>query len=320
MTLSLRLARGETPGWIYSPTTPGFFFTGGYCCKVPTAKYTVLGGVRQGAIPIANAEQYFEESWSVIAPVPSPARSQGAAATYRGAGLHIGGTFTSPPYFSSQVDRLWQGTWNAETSLPEPRHAHSAVAVDDAVYVVCGRNEQQQTVNTLLEFRDGTWSTKTPEPSLGRAFGNALRTGGGFVSVCGIAGDGQITGDAWRFIASTGTWTSKLMVPLGGRFGAAGFTIAQKSFVVGGNKGFGQILQETIAFVDDGTFLNDAPINAPARYHMAGGSIQSDGFVTGGIQATLLALNRHESLRDSTWTQKTPLLTPARYLTSAVVQ
>ena len=175
MSLALRLGRGETPGWIYSPQAPGFFFTGGYCCRLPTAKFTVLGGLRQGAIPIANAEQFFEETWSVLTPVPSPARSQAAGATYRGAGLHIGGTFTSPPYFSSQVDRLWQGTWNVETSLPAPRYAHAAASVGDAVYVVGGRDEQLQTVDTLFEYRDGTWSTKTSQPGGGRAFGNAIR-------------------------------------------------------------------------------------------------------------------------------------------------
>jgi len=319
MTLSLRLSRGETPGWIYSPSTPGFFFTGGYCCKVATAKYTVLGGVRQGAIPIANAEQYFEESWSVIAPVPSPARSQAAGTNYRGAGLHIGGTFTSPPYFSAQVDRLWQGTWNAETSLPEPRHAHGAVTVDDAVYVVCGRNQQQQTVNTLLEFRDGTWSTKTAQPSLGRSFGNALRTGGGFLSVGGIGGDGQTKIDAWRCETNTNTWSSIVSMPSGGRFGAAGFSIANQCFLAGGNKGFGQILQETIMFGSNGQWANIAPLGAPARYHFSGGAIQGEGFVSAGIDANLLALGRHESLRDFTWTQRTPLMTPPRYLTSSVL-
>ena len=318
MTLSLRLARGETPGWIYSPTTPGFFFTGGYCCKVPTAKYTVLGGVRQGAIPIANAEQYFEESWSVIAPVPSPARSQGAAATYRGAGLHIGGTFTSPPYFSSQVDRLWQGTWNAETSLPEPRHAHSAVAVDDAVYVVCGRNEQQQTVNTLFEFRDGTWSTKTPEPSLGRAFGNALRTGGGFLSVCGIAGDGQITGDSWNYSSQLDSWVQIQNLPQRHRFGAAGFTLNDHCFVAGGNAGFGQILQDSVFWWYQ-TWTSGPMLLSMPRYNSAGVNVSDTGYLSGGVGPSFAPIDRNESLSNFTWTTRTPLLKPSRSAHSGVM-
>ena len=318
MTLSLRLSRGETPGWIYSPSTPGFFFTGGYCCKVATAKYTVLGGVRQGAIPIANAEQYFEESWSVIAPVPSPARSQAAGTSYRGAGLHIGGTFTSPPYFSAQVDRLWQGTWNAETSLPEPRHAHGAVTVDDAVYVVCGRNQQQQTVNTLLEFRDGTWSTKTAQPSLGRSFGNALRTGGGFLSVGGIGGDGQVASESWVYIPQQDSWTQLPNLPQKNRFGAAGFTVGNHCFIAGGNAGFGQILQDTV-YWHDLTWSAGPPLLSVPRYNCVGVAISNTGFVSGGIGPSFSPIDRNEALTDFTWTARTPLLKPNRSEHSGVM-
>ena len=312
MTLSLRLGRGETPGWIYSPATPGFFFTGGYCCKLATAKFTVLGGVRQGAIPIANAEQFSEETWSVLTPVPSPARSQAAGASYRGAGLHIGGTFTSPPYFSSQVDRLWQGTWNVETSLPAPRYAHAAASVGDAVYVVGGRDEQQQTVDTLFEYRDGTWTTKTPQPGGGRAFGNAVAFGGGFVSVGGIQSTGGLPTETLLFNSGQNVWTTRAALPGGGRHSAAGFPQDSAVILVGGTKGSGLLSSETLTFTGD-TWAGGAPLTTPPRSNFSGAGLGSTGHVAGGINPSLSVLNQHQSLRDSTWTLRTPLLNPARY-------
>lgn len=313
MSLAMRLGRGETPGWIYSPQAPGFFFTGGYCCRLPTAKFTVLGGLRQGAIPIANAEQFFEETWSVLTPVPSPARSQAAGATYRGAGLHIGGTFTSPPYFSSQVDRLWQGTWNVETSLPAPRYAHAAASVGDAVYVVGGRDQQQQTVDTLFEYRDGTWSTKTSQPGGGRAFGNAIRYGGGFVSVGGLLNSGLLPTTTNRFNSELNLWETSTALPSGGRHGAAGFTQNTTPVLVGGTKGFGLLLNETL-FFDGNTWSSGAPLSTPPRYSVSGEGLGATGHIAGGIDPTLSVLNQHQSLRDSSWTMRTPLLNPARYL------
>ena len=98
MTLSLRLGRGETPGWIYSPATPGFFFTGGYCCRVATAKFTVMGGARQGAIPIANTEQFFEETWSVLAPVtPCCSPCEGSSA-FNGPKWYFTTAWSTPSY------------------------------------------------------------------------------------------------------------------------------------------------------------------------------------------------------------------------------
>jgi hypothetical protein len=283
---------------------------------VATAKFTVMGGARQGAIPIANTEQFFEETWSVLAPVPSPARSQAAGATYRGAGLHIGGTFTSPPYFSNQVDRLWQGTWNVETSLPQPRYAHAAAAVDDAVYVVGGKNDQQQTVDTLFEYRDGTWSTKTPQPGGGRAFGNAVRFGNGFVSVGGINSIGVLPDQTQFFNPTLGIWETRTSIPSGGRHGAAGFGLDNAAVLVGGTKGFGSLVPETMIFSGN-DWTNGPPVPSPPRYNFAGASLLNVGHIAGGIDPNLQILSQHQTLRDSTWTLRTPLANPSRYLNAA---
>jgi hypothetical protein len=283
---------------------------------VATAKFTVMGGARQGAIPIANTEQFFEETWSVLAPVPSPARSQAAGATYRGAGLHIGGTFTSPPYFSNQVDRLWQGTWNVETSLPEPRYAHAAAAVDDAVYVVGGKNDQQQTVDTLFEYRDGTWSTKTPQPGGGRAYGNAVRLGSGFVSASGLLHNGTLPLFSVVYSTITDTWVTGVSLPTGGRHGAAGFQLNSSAIIAGGSKGTGVLLTESIAF-DGINWTIGPPVPNPPRYNLSGVGTGSNGHIAGGIDTNLEPLTHHHTLRDSTWTFRTALLEPSRYLISA---
>ena len=312
MSLALRLGRGETPGWIYSPQAPGFFFTGGYCCRLPTAKFTVLGGLRQGAIPIANAEQFFEETWSVLTPVPSPARSQAAGATYRGAGLHIGGTFTSPPYFSSQVDRLWQGTWNVETSLPAPRYAHAAASVGDAVYVVGGRDEQQQTVDTLFEYRDGTWSTKTSQPGGGRAFGNALRLNTDLFSVGGKSGDDVPLANCAIYSDFSMAWQARPPLITGGRFGAGAFAYTSSIVVVGGNQGFGQLSTQSLKFRDTGWEVAPTPISAP-RYYSASNTSQDVGHIVGGITSNATSTSSHESLETDTWRTRTACQPPNRW-------
>ena len=311
MTLALRLGRGETPGWIYSPATPGFFFTGGYCCKVATAKFTVLGGVRQGAIPIANAEQFSEETWSVLTPVPSPARSQAAGANYRGAGLHIGGTFTSPPYFSSQVDRLWQGTWNVETSLPAPRYAHAAASVGDAVYVVGGRDEQQQTVDTLFEYRDGTWTTKTPQPGGGRAFGNAVGTQGVLIYVAGVMSDDTISRDSCQFMPQNNSWSLQGSQLQRARFSAAAFLIDERVHVVGGNAGFGELLRDT-SILDQGVWTSGPSLPTSPRYKSAGSGFDRVGMVCGGLSVNHQPIANNESIATSTWTTRTQMLPPFR--------
>ena len=312
MTLALRLGRGETPGWIYSPATPGFFFTGGYCCKLATAKFTVLGGVRQGAIPIANAEQFSEETWSVLTPVPSPARSQAAGASYRGAGLHIGGTFTSPPYFSSQVDRLWQGTWNVETSLPAPRYAHAAASVGDAVYVVGGRDEQQQTVDTLFEYRDGTWTTKTPQPGGGRAFGNAVGLNDDLCSVCGKSADDAPTDTCSQYSPKLTTWQARPALITGARFGAGGFSLQSSFIIVGGNQGFGQLATQAVKFSATGWEVAPTPIGVP-RYYLTSNSDKESGHITGGITSIGTATASHESLDTGTWRTRTSCPPPNRW-------
>jgi hypothetical protein len=316
MTLSLRLSRGETPGWIYSPSTPGFFFTGGYCCKVATAKYTVLGGVRQGAIPIANAEQYFEESWSVIAPVPSPARSQAAGTSYRGAGLHIGGTFTSPPYFSAQVDRLWQGTWNAETSLPEPRHAHGAVTVDDAVYVVCGRNQQQQTVNTNLEYKNQTWTLRQSQSTLGRSFANVCQITQGYLSCGGLSPNLEVLQDCQTYKPISDTWTIIQSPPSGGRFAAAMGATRTKVILAFGSQGNGLLASSVNLFENDSWQIGQSSPNQPRSY-LAYGVCGGDLMFCGGLPSSGFPTSLNESLAFDSWSTRAPCLPPNRWLHSA---
>jgi N-acetylneuraminic acid mutarotase len=203
-----------------------------------------------------------------------------------------------------------------ETSLPEPRYAHAAATVDDAVYVVGGKNDQQQTVDTLFEYRDGTWTTKMPQPGGGRAYGNAVRLGSGFVSVGGLLDNGPLTSITDLYISATDSWAVGASLPTGGRHGAAGLEVDLDTVIVGGSRGTGVLLNESIR-LNGNTWISGPPLPNPPRYNLSGAGTGGNGHVAGGINANLQPLNHHHTLRDSTWTARTALLEPSRYLNSA---
>ncbi|MCY2966045.1 MAG: hypothetical protein NT069_20845, partial [Planctomycetota bacterium] len=269
MLTHLRTTRDHTPGWIYTPAVPAFFFTGGYCCGGVATKYTIFAGLRLGAIPIQNADAYETDTWARVADTPSPARSQCAAARFSGQTLLIAGTSTTPPFYFSQVDSFGANTWSSFQGIPAARFAHTASASIATVFVVCGRNSSQNNVSTGFRYSAGAWSTMNQQPPPARSFATCTVLQNALLVFGGIADGANILVQTEQFDEPTENWSTKTPLPLPGRFGAATFALQRSAYVVAGNSGFGNLLQSTQCYSME-TWSSCVSLPLPSRYHSSG--------------------------------------------------
>src|SRR5439155_26130642 len=110
-------------------------------------------------------------------------------------------------------------TWITKASMPTARHSPAAGVIDGILYVVGGRDNDQNWVRTLEAYdpATNTWTTKTPMPTARGHLGAGVVNG--LLYAVGGAVDDFPTPPATVFAAVeaydplTNTWATKAPMP-----------------------------------------------------------------------------------------------------------
>jgi len=155
----------------------------------------VIGGRQSTSGPcsggpyVGNVERYDIDTntWSTVAPLPSP-RSDLAAVAHGGKVFVFGGCTgtASAPSVTNEVDMYdpETNTWTILAPMPTPRASLVAGHKGNLVYAIGGTNGVSAlNVNEVYDFSANSWSTNTPMPTARQEAG--AHSHGGRVYVVG---------------------------------------------------------------------------------------------------------------------------------------
>jgi hypothetical protein len=312
MSLSLRLGRGETPGWIYSPAAPGFFFTGGYCCRVATKRYFTFGGNQLGGLAVRSVFSFNGDSWVSKTAIPGNGRFDlGAAATSTGVLCTAGYDIT--PLTSCLHYTKLQDFWDAIIDLPGgPRYAHSASGLMQTVFVCGGRDPFQTYLTQSLVFQNSVWSSVTDLPQPGRARASCTAVGERIFMAGGITASALLMSEHLEFTLIDKSWLQRTPLPSPSRQGHAAFSVGNEQVVTGGGT---PLLTTTHIYNPSGDFWRGAiPLTLPARQWAGSGEglYEGRGFVSGGEADSGQRIANHCEYLNGVWVTQTPLPGAAR--------
>jgi hypothetical protein len=320
MTLALRLGRGETPGWIYSPATPGFFFTGGYCCKVASKRFLLFGGNQLGGIAMRSVIAFDGSAWTSRTHMPGIGRFDSGSAVVNDTVVCVAG-YDVEPSASCVRYSPFSDHWSTIDQITGPRrYAHATTAVGQKVLVFCGRDILHNNLTKSAIFEAEVWMSASDAPLPARARASATSVNGRAFLTGGSAEVSTPLSDHLEFVIQAGSWIQKTSLPLPGRQGHAAFTAMLENVITGG----GTPLQ-TSTFIHNpisDTWRSALPLTLPARqWAGAGPGIRADsGFVSGGETDSGIRLLNHNEFTSGTWITQTSLPAPARkQLTGATV-
>ncbi len=312
MTLSLRLGRGETPGWIYSPATPGFFFTGGYCCRVATKRYFTFGGNELGGFAVRSVFSFNSDSWVSQAAIPGNGRFDlGAAATVSGVLCTAG--YDIKPLNSCLNYAKISDAWDAIIDLPgAPRYAHSTSELMQTVIVCGGRDSLQTCLTQSLVFQNTAWSSVTDLPQPGRARASSTTVGERMFLTGGVTASALLLSEHLEFTLIGKAWLQRTPLPSPSRQGHAAFLAGNEQVVTGGGT---PLLTTTHIYNPSGDVWRSAiPLPLPARQWAGSGQGLSEGrgFVSGGEAESGQRITNHSEYLNGVWVTQTPLPGAAR--------
>jgi N-acetylneuraminic acid mutarotase len=198
---------------------------GFYCIELyadPQEVAFVVGGRDDDGSMLASVERYVLSSdvWREAAPMATERAGFGLCKLSDGEFYATGG-WSSDDVILASVERYDPGldTWSAAASLPRPCYAHCACAVGDAMYVLGGVEEDEEsdehTVNSVLKFdsRTQTWSEVAPVPAE-RDNAGACVLGSDIYIIGGRNDVMEKTSTAYRFSTETNEWVTLAAMPV----------------------------------------------------------------------------------------------------------
>jgi len=152
------------------------------------------GGPCSGGPYVGTVERYDIDtnSWSTVAPLPSP-RSDLAAVAHGGKVFVFGGCTgtASAPSVTNEVDMYDPNTntWTILASMPTQRASLVAGHKGNVIFVIGGTNGVSAlNVNEMYDISGNSWSTNTPMPTARQEAG--VHSHGGRVYVVGGSAPG----------------------------------------------------------------------------------------------------------------------------------
>jgi N-acetylneuraminic acid mutarotase len=183
----------------------------------------VFGGVNyvSNEQHIVN-EQLFNDIWAwnnaeaewleIPQTNPPPARYAHAAVAWNGKMYVFFGQGSSGNFFED----MWSydpnnNIWNEitpEGPRPKARASHSAVVIDDAIYVFGGETEDWTFSNELFKYdpNSNRWEQKAAMPAGGRREHAAAAVAGKMYIFCGEDGENPLD-DLWVYVPTENKWT-----------------------------------------------------------------------------------------------------------------
>ncbi|MBL7767317.1 MAG: T9SS type A sorting domain-containing protein [Chitinophagaceae bacterium] len=187
-------------------------------------------------------------------------------------------------------------TWTQKADFPgDARHSASGFGIGTKGYLICG-NVTTATSDYGKEFWEynqvtDTWTQKTDFPGNTRHSATGFGIGTKGYLVCGnvSSASSDFGKEFWEYNQSTDTWTQKVDFPGDGRYGAAGFGIGTKGYLIGGNVSnassvFGKEIWEYNQVTN--TWTQKADFSGDARYYATGFAIGSKGYLVCGKVTT----------------------------------
>ena len=170
------------------------------------AAYGFSGGDTQ----LTRIYDVAANSWSFGAPAPSPARSEGAAASHGGFFYAVGGRTAL-----ADLDRYDPATdmWTSLADMPTPRGGLGVAVAGNALYAIGGRTGGSPCAGGALatveryDIATNTWSTVAPLPSA-RSDLAAVAHGGRIYVFGGCTNAGAVLADVDVYNPRTNTWST----------------------------------------------------------------------------------------------------------------
>jgi N-acetylneuraminic acid mutarotase len=187
---------------------------------VVDGKIYVTGGGNHGQAMMARVDVYdpATETWTRVADMPTARISMARVAWNEKIYVFGGLTGRLPsPYSSANVTEVYDpqtDIWREAAPMPRGVWEHSALVVEDKIYVVGGANAQDaERILQVYDPRTDTWTNATPFPSNVRGFSasvlyNEIYVFGGWFN------SGQWPkADTWLYDPTTDTWTAATPLP-----------------------------------------------------------------------------------------------------------
>ena len=128
--------------------------------------------------------------------------------------------------------------WSAAPDLPRPRFAHCTCAVDDALYVLGGREQDDEgnedTVRSVLKFDSQMqiWSEVAPMPAARERAGTCV-LGSDIYIFGGLDDEDESTPTTYRFSIETNEWATLAAMPEA-KYDSSVCVFDSQIFLVGG--------------------------------------------------------------------------------------
>lgn len=296
-----------------------------------------FGGESGGENYYSDNDEFYQNTWSSMEDIPSPARSRLASTNiYTTAYIFNGGSEALEDFTPIKDTDAYskEHVWTSKTDSPDPARESPAVATltPNKAYLFGGFNDTD--ANTYYQDTDeyhssDSWTSKTSMPSPGRkAAGAAGINGYGYVfgGYNVNSGDPHL-GDTDEYNQAGDSWTSKEDLPWPfTRSQFTTFVTYDKAYICGGYAGGAsapspEINREVDAYDPNTGWHTRMDMNNHVA-RTAGGTMSRKGIVCGGQIpgegfSTQLT-DEYDATADS-WTAKTDMPTPARNRHAAAV-
>jgi hypothetical protein len=219
---------------------------GFYCIELnadPQEVVFAVGGTGVGNTSTASVERYDVTSgtWREVTPM-AMVRAEFGLCTLSDGNIYATGGAKSDDVKLASVERYDSrlDTWSAAPSLPRPRCAHCACAVDNVMYILGGIVDEEgggATVKSVLNFdcRTQTWSKGAPMPEE-RDRAGACMLGGNIYFFGGNTETDTTTATTYRFSTETNEWATLAPMPVA-KCGHSASILDGLIYVIGGSKG-----------------------------------------------------------------------------------
>ena len=243
---------------------------------------------------LAEAYDPSSDSWTMIAPMPTP-REQLGAASVNGIVYALGGLGGNDPRISVWLDRVEAydpstNTWSARAPMPTKRSTFGVGVVNGIVYAV-GGSDPTRIVSSVDAYDPTTdhWTTVAPmsharnEPGVGAVNGILYAIGG----LQRDPGDsGRIVNLVEAYDPATNAWTTKTPMPTA-RYGAFVGVVDGIIYVVGGASPPGTYLNTVEAYDPATDTWSEKPPISPPRYFINIAGIGGHLFAVGGAATSI---------------------------------
>jgi hypothetical protein len=267
---------------------------GFYCIELnedPQDVIFAVGGTGVGNTSTASVERYDVSSgtWREVAPMAMVRAEFGLCSLSDGKIYATGGVksgdvkLSSVERYDSRLD-----IWSAAPSLPRPRCAHCACAVDNVMYILGGIEVDEEgggeTVNSVLKFDcwTQTWSEGASMPEE-RDRAGACVLGGDIYVFGGNTENDTTTATIYRFSTERNEWATLAPMPVSKR-GHSASVLDSLIYVIGGSEGSdGNTMSSAHCFDPVGNLWSAVASMSDARAYLGSFVLGGNIYAVGGF-------------------------------------